>query len=637
MITLLSSSTDGLTTSLDASLEKADLERLARPADLSLLGMALQGAVAQRFLHDAEGNLQISPSTLNEAKERTWIELLEHAACDQCKREEQTGCKVGKCDSAPRCWCSKAFEAEPNQRGCPKSYKGCDELEDMPRLTTLTDDDGDRVNDDLQPSEFAELADGIELRKSADDLEEELEADLKAEHEAKDYVEHTAPEPAEVEVEYLMSVAKEKGIKTCDRNECMRMHKRNGGVFEEASIEMCAAQLMADAGGDGKLIYATAACRQTNGSPNALARKKFLIPQIKAKGETSTRDAERAYDALFGAIFSKGRWGAGRAPGMNKNDGGDGSASIAFAGEGSSGDIAEALEAVKGKTSDPEDKQHQGALKVCTGNPDAAQFGSKAGDGGGHGALAPGDKATIIEFHNKVRREHCASELMWDDDMAATAQAYANTCPCGKSPTTSRPGSSESIAWSKQGLLANSSELVQFWYDESSDYDSYEDGGSSPGSKGFFHFTQMVWKGTRAIGCGYRYGCPTPEHGLGGHIWVCHYRPGGNTGRTKELRRQARLRNVKEPVCGPAAKLAASKAVSMLLPADPSLDAAPATTLALQPERLTGEAQRVAAVRERLAALAAGANASNVSVTGPSSWTRDGTRSNDGDQSSGHT
>ena len=84
---------------------------------------------------------------------------------------------------------------------------------------------------------------------------------------------------------------------------------------------------------------------------------------------------------------------------------------IAFASEGSSGDIAEALEGSR-QDERPRTKQHQGALKVCTGNPDAAQFGSKAG-------MAAG-----MALHQATRRPSSSSATRYG---ASTARLSCGT------------------------------------------------------------------------------------------------------------------------------------------------------------------------------------------------------------------
>jgi hypothetical protein len=55
------------------------------------------------------------------------------------------------------------------------------------------------------------------------------------------------------------------------------------------------------------------------------------------------------------------------------------------------------------------------------------------------------------------------------------------------------------------------------WYDEVGSFD-FDEGGFS---KKTGHFTQVVWRGTKQIGCGV-------SQCNGMDVWVCQYDPPGN-------------------------------------------------------------------------------------------------------------
>lgn len=420
-------------------------------------------------IHPVNLSLLILPAgpDINEAKSDSWVEMLEKAACTQCKQLEQKGCKQGRCDNAPRCWCSVAYEESPGSVKCPASYKPCD-MPEGDSTSTFVDKNGDGFDDHVQQDEDAQAAEEKMLNQAAADQLEEEEEDVVAELAAKDEVEPTAPEPANRTLDELMEIAKSKGIHAGEtfKEDFKRMLKRNGGSVEAAIVELCAEQLFVENKVHGpRKSAAVAACRATGGRPDAPARKKLLVAVLKNAGLISTKACERVYDS---AVES---W-----------------------------NMSLALEQVKAKTSDPNNFVHRQAFERCTGDPDGLQFGTNGGGGGGHGGMSRQDKAILTEFHNRVRREHCAPELKWSDDMAVVAQAFANSCPCGKSSPTSRPGKGELIAWSKANVLPTATDVAQFWYDESSDYKSFEDGGTSAGSQRFFRFTQMLWKGTTEFG-----------------------------------------------------------------------------------------------------------------------------------------
>ncbi|KAK3844494.1 MAG: CAP domain-containing protein, partial [Linnemannia gamsii] len=60
---------------------------------------------------------------------------------------------------------------------------------------------------------------------------------------------------------------------------------------------------------------------------------------------------------------------------------------------------------------------------------------------------------------------------------------------------------------------------IAAWYDEHTQY-NYNGGGFS-GATG--HFTQVVWKGSKRIGCAKKF-CP----GSNWTIYICNYDPPGN-------------------------------------------------------------------------------------------------------------
>ena len=117
--------------------------------------------------------------------------------------------------------------------------------------------------------------------------------------------------------------------------------------------------------------------------------------------------------------------------------------------------------------------------------------------------------AEWVNAHNKFRRRHIDTpDVKWSSTVAASAQQWADTCiwkhsggPYG-----------ENMA---QGGFSSAEEVVEYWYEEIADYDFNNPGFSM--STG--HFTQVVWKNTTEIGCGYCSKC--------GH-YVCQYNPPGN-------------------------------------------------------------------------------------------------------------
>ena len=119
-----------------------------------------------------------------------------------------------------------------------------------------------------------------------------------------------------------------------------------------------------------------------------------------------------------------------------------------------------------------------------------------------------------LDAHNKHRSLHGVPPVTWSNTVAASAQAWVDTCPSGHS--SSSYGENMSYA----SYSRTPTNVVDGWYSEVSLYD-YNNPGFSYATG---HFTQVVWKNTTQIGCGYRTGCSGPW----ANIWVCQYNPPGN-------------------------------------------------------------------------------------------------------------
>nr|AEZ63367.1 PR-1 protein [Moniliophthora perniciosa]QVT77525.1 pathogenesis-related protein 1 [Moniliophthora perniciosa]QVT77526.1 pathogenesis-related protein 1 [Moniliophthora perniciosa]QVT77527.1 pathogenesis-related protein 1 [Moniliophthora perniciosa]QVT77530.1 pathogenesis-related protein 1 [Moniliophthora perniciosa] len=139
---------------------------------------------------------------------------------------------------------------------------------------------------------------------------------------------------------------------------------------------------------------------------------------------------------------------------------------------------------------------------------------------GGPDGPSNNDKKIYLQMHNKARAEHGAPPLEWDDRLAAAAQSWADGCVFEHS--TGQLGDfGENL--SAGGGNFGAEAAVQLWLDEIADHQSYG------GDDGLLdHLTQVLWKGSRRMGCASRSGCtgifgnqPTTLH-------VCEYDPPGN-------------------------------------------------------------------------------------------------------------
>jgi uncharacterized protein YkwD len=123
----------------------------------------------------------------------------------------------------------------------------------------------------------------------------------------------------------------------------------------------------------------------------------------------------------------------------------------------------------------------------------------------------------LLDSHNRYRAQHCAQPLTWSPRLAKAAQLWANTLKAqGCAFEHSGGPTGENLAAGTTGAL-DAKATVAMWYDEIKGY-SFEQPGFSMQTG---HFTQVVWRGTTAVGCG-------KSQCKGMDVWVCEYDPPGN-------------------------------------------------------------------------------------------------------------
>ena len=120
-------------------------------------------------------------------------------------------------------------------------------------------------------------------------------------------------------------------------------------------------------------------------------------------------------------------------------------------------------------------------------------------------------KTDSVNVHNEIRARYGAAPLVWSDELAATAQAWANNC---KFEHGGSNGAGQNLGFGQADVIS----LVNQFYAETDKYtDNKPDFAMETG-----HFTQVVWKDTKEVACAVQMSCP------GGPLWVCHYFPPGN-------------------------------------------------------------------------------------------------------------
>lgn len=138
------------------------------------------------------------------------------------------------------------------------------------------------------------------------------------------------------------------------------------------------------------------------------------------------------------------------------------------------------------------------------------------------------NSTTMITAHNQWRTKTGVPPVKWSTALADSSQRWANTLAqagCNMEHSTTQYG--ENIFWA--GPLSSSDgassvqevidqNVVDSWGNEVKDYDYANN--SCHGVCG--HYTQVVWKDTKEVGCGMAI-CPD-----NGQTWVCQYYPKGN-------------------------------------------------------------------------------------------------------------
>ncbi|KLO11772.1 PR-1-like protein [Schizopora paradoxa] len=130
------------------------------------------------------------------------------------------------------------------------------------------------------------------------------------------------------------------------------------------------------------------------------------------------------------------------------------------------------------------------------------------------------DIMQMLTLHNNLRATHGANPLSWDNNLASKAQQWANGCVFQHSGGTLGPFG-ENLAAGTGSFSVTSA--FNAWANEESSYD--------PSNPQPSHYTQVVWKGTTAVGC-FAATCPAgsifPSNFGSALYYVCEYSPAGN-------------------------------------------------------------------------------------------------------------
>ncbi|MCV9389338.1 CAP domain-containing protein [Reichenbachiella ulvae] len=124
----------------------------------------------------------------------------------------------------------------------------------------------------------------------------------------------------------------------------------------------------------------------------------------------------------------------------------------------------------------------------------------------------------LLDQHNTYRSDVGVSDIQWSEELAQSAQAWADelakTCVLAHSSTEN----GENI-WKGTSGFFTAKDVVNTWGSENSFY-NYSDNSCDDGQD-CGHYTQIIWAKSTELGCG----MSTCD---GNDIWVCQYSPAGN-------------------------------------------------------------------------------------------------------------
>lgn len=136
-------------------------------------------------------------------------------------------------------------------------------------------------------------------------------------------------------------------------------------------------------------------------------------------------------------------------------------------------------------------------------------------------------QSEMIEAHNVVRAKFGIPALTWDAGLAAEAAAYAHTLA-----TTNRFRHAVQVdsdapqgenLWMGTRTAYAYADMTGSWIEESKDFapGAFPEVSRTGSWHDVGHFTQMIWSGTRAVGCGIAANAED-------EVLVCRYFPAGN-------------------------------------------------------------------------------------------------------------
>ncbi|MCJ1391481.1 hypothetical protein MMC18_004345 [Xylographa bjoerkii] len=148
---------------------------------------------------------------------------------------------------------------------------------------------------------------------------------------------------------------------------------------------------------------------------------------------------------------------------------------------------------------------------------------------------SPTYAAIALQHHNVHRANHSAEALVYNQTLASWAQAKAESCVWDESMPPGASGVGMNIAQGTYLGAGNLSAVISdMWYNgEVTEFPGYGIADldvTSPGFQDWGHFSQVVWKGTSAVGCGTSPCGAGTSIGSGYFVACIYYAPGNYVG-----------------------------------------------------------------------------------------------------------
>jgi uncharacterized protein YkwD len=128
--------------------------------------------------------------------------------------------------------------------------------------------------------------------------------------------------------------------------------------------------------------------------------------------------------------------------------------------------------------------------------------------------------AELLAAHNAYRENLGLAPLRWSDQLADKAQQWAEHL--AETGQLEHSGSGQNLAMAASGTQSLT-QLVDLWGSEQANFTngSFPDISTTGNWMDVGHYSQMVWRSTTALGCGF-------AENDGRDVLVCDYSPPGN-------------------------------------------------------------------------------------------------------------